>query len=56
MKLTMPLIAFVIAVLLVASQALYTVDQRYYAIKFQLGEIVETQANAGLYSTGLPVF
>ena len=50
MKLTMPLIAFVIAVLLVASQALYTVDQRYYAIKFQLGEIVETQANAGLYS------
>jgi modulator of FtsH protease HflC len=50
MKLTMPLIAFLIAVLLVASQALYTVDQRTYAIKFQLGEIVETQSTAGLYS------
>ena len=50
MKLTLPLIAFVIAVLLVASQALYTVHQTQYAIKFQLGEIVETQPNAGLYA------
>ena len=50
MKLTMPLLALVVAVLLVASQSLYTVDQRQYAIKFQLGEIVETQPNAGLYS------
>ncbi len=49
MKFTMPLVALVIAVLLVASQALYTVDQRQYAIKFQLGEIVETQSAAGLY-------
>jgi len=50
MKFTMPLVALVIALLLVASQALYTVDQRQYAIKFQLGEIVETQSTAGLYS------
>lgn len=49
MKFTMPLVALVIALLLVASQALYTVDQRQYAIKFQLGEIVETQSTAGLY-------
>ena len=45
----MPLLALVVAVLLVASQSLYTVDQRQYAIKFQLGEIIETQPNAGLY-------
>ena len=50
MKFTMPLVALVIALLLIASQALYTVDQRQYAIKFQLGEIVETQSTAGLYS------
>jgi len=49
MKLTMPLLALVVAALLVASQSLYTVDQRQYAIRFQLGEIIETQANAGLY-------
>ena len=36
--------------LLVASQSLYTVDQRKYAIKFQLGEIIETQDRTpGLY-------
>ena len=50
MKLTMPLLALVVAVLLVASQSLYTVDQRQYAIRFQLGEIIETQPNAGLYA------
>ena len=47
MKLTMPLLALVVALLLVASQSLYTVDQRQYAIKFQLGEIVETHAERG---------
>ena len=50
MKLTVPLLALVVAVLLVASQSLYTVDMKQYAIRFQLGEIVETQANAGLYA------
>ena len=50
MKATMPLLALVVAVLIVASQSLYTVDQRQYAIRFQLGEVIETQANAGLYT------
>jgi membrane protease subunit HflC len=50
MKFTMPLLALVVAVLLVASQALYTVDQRQYAIRFQLGEVIETQSKAGLYT------
>ncbi len=50
MKLTMPLLALVVALLLVASQSLYTVDQRQYAIKFQLGEIVEIKTQAGLYA------
>ena len=49
MKLTMPLLALVVATLLVLSQALYTVDQTKYAIKFQLGEIIDTQTEAGLY-------
>ena len=50
MKFTMPILALVVALLLVASQALYTVHQTQYAIKFQLGEIVETQSTAGLYA------
>ena len=50
MKFTIPILALVVALLLVASQSLYTVDQRQYAIKFQLGEIVETLPNAGLYA------
>src|SRR5512134_1664928 len=49
MRFTMPLLAFFVAILLVASQAVYTVDQTRYAIKFQLGEIIETQDQAGLY-------
>ena len=54
MKFAMPILALVVALLLVASQSLYTVDQTKYAIKFQLGEIVETQPDAGLY-TKLPL-
>lgn len=49
MKATMPILAGAVAALLVASQSLYTVDQKQYAIRFQLGEIIETQPNAGLY-------
>jgi modulator of FtsH protease HflC len=49
MKLTMPLLALLVAVLLVASQSLYTVDQTKYAIKRQLGEIIQTHSEAGLY-------
>ena len=50
MKFTMPLLALLVAILLVGSQSLYTVDQTKYAIKFQLGEVIETQATAGLYT------
>ena len=50
MKFTMPLMALAVAILLVASQMLYTVEQTKYAIKFQLGEIIDTQATAGLYA------
>ena len=49
MKLTMPLLALIVAVLLVLSQSMYTVDQTRYAIKRQLGEIIETHTEAGLY-------
>jgi len=49
MRLTMPILALVVAILLVASQAIYTVEQTKYAIKFQLGEIVEVNDAAGLY-------
>jgi membrane protease subunit HflC len=45
----MPLLAALVAVLFIVSQSVYTVDQRKYAIKFQLGEIVETKTTAGLY-------
>jgi modulator of FtsH protease HflC len=49
MRSSMPLLAALVAVLFIASQSVYTVDQRKYAIKFQLGEIVETKTTAGLY-------
>jgi membrane protease subunit HflC len=49
MKFTMPILALIVAILLVASQSIYTVDQTKYAIKFQLGEIVETKTQPGLY-------
>jgi len=49
MRHTIPVLALIVAILLVLSQALYTVDQTKYAIKFQLGEIVEVNDKAGLY-------
>jgi len=49
MRISMPVAATVVALLFVASQSVYTVDQRRYAIKFQLGEVVETKSTAGLY-------
>jgi len=49
MKFSMPILAVVVALLFVASQSVYTVDQRKYAVKFQLGEVVETKTTAGLY-------
>ena len=49
MKAIMPVVAALVAIVLVLSQALYTVDQRQYAIKFQLGEFIEAKTEAGLY-------
>ena len=49
MKFTMPILAAVVALLFIASQSVYTVDQRKFAVKFQLGEVVETKTTAGLY-------
>ena len=49
MKAVMPVLALLVAIVLVLSQALYTVDQRQYAIKFQLGEFIEAKTEAGLY-------
>lgn len=45
----MPILALIVALLLVMSQSLYTVDQRKYAVKLQLGEFVDTQSTPGLY-------
>jgi len=50
MKTVVPIIALIVAALLVLSQSIYTVDQRQYAIKFQLGEIVDVKTEAGLYA------
>jgi modulator of FtsH protease HflC len=49
MKAAIPVIALIVAVLLVVSQSIYTVDQRQYAIKFQLGEFIDAKTEAGLY-------
>jgi modulator of FtsH protease HflC len=49
MKAVMPVVALLVAIVLVLSQSLYTVDQKQYAIKFQLGEFIEAKTEAGLY-------
>jgi membrane protease subunit HflC len=49
MRSALPLLALIVAVLLVLSQSIYTVDQRQYAIKFQLGEFIDAKTEAGLY-------
>ncbi|TMH61399.1 MAG: protease modulator HflC [Betaproteobacteria bacterium] len=49
MKTAVPIIALIVAALLVLSQSIYTVDQRQYAIKFQLGEFIDAKTEAGLY-------
>jgi membrane protease subunit HflC len=49
MKAAMPVVALIVAALLVLSQSIYTVDQRQYAIKFQLGEFIDAKTEAGLY-------
>ena len=49
MRATVPILVLMAVVLLVLSQSIYTVDQRQYAIKFQLGEFIDAQTEAGLY-------
>ncbi len=49
MKRTVPILAIVVALILVLSQSLYTVDQKQFAIKFQLGEFIDAKTEAGLY-------
>jgi len=49
MKAAVPILAVIVAALLVLSQSIYTVDQRQYAIKFQLGEFIDAKTEAGLY-------
>jgi membrane protease subunit HflC len=49
MKSAIPILAVIVAALLVLSQSIYTVDQRQYAIKFQLGEFIDAKTEAGLY-------
>jgi membrane protease subunit HflC len=49
-----PVLAVVVALLLVASQALFTVDQRQFALVFQLGEVISVKTDPGLY-TKIPV-
>ena len=49
MKITLPLLAVVVAALLVASQALFTVAQTQAAIRFQLGEVIDEITEPGLY-------
>jgi modulator of FtsH protease HflC len=49
MKSALPALALVVALLIVLSQSIYTVDQRQYAIKFQLGEFIDAKTEAGLY-------
>src|SRR5439155_22283302 len=50
MKTVMPALALLVAIVLVLSQSLYTVDQKQFAIKFQLGEFIEVKTEAGLYA------
>ncbi|HEV2976170.1 MAG TPA: protease modulator HflC [Casimicrobiaceae bacterium] len=49
MKSAVPIFALLVAILVVLSQSIYTVDQRQYAIKFQLGEFIDANTAAGLY-------
>ena len=49
MRFTMPILAVVVAAILLASQSMFTVAQTQYAIKFQLGEVVEVIGEPGLH-------
>ena len=49
MRFTMPILAVVVAAILVLSQSVFTVAQTQAAIKFQLGEVIEVIDRPGLH-------
>lgn len=49
MKAVVGLVVLIVAIVLVLSQSLYTVDQKQFAVKFQLGKFVDAKTEAGLY-------
>ena len=49
MRFTMPVLALVVAAILVLSQSVFTVSQTQAAIRFQLGEVVEVIDSPGLH-------
>src|SRR5262245_55442780 len=49
MKTVVALVALIVAIALVLSQSLYTVDQKQFAVKFQLGKFIDAKTEAGLY-------
>ncbi|CAG1002710.1 Modulator of FtsH protease HflC [Burkholderiales bacterium] len=49
MKFTMPVLAVVVAAILVLSQSVFTVAQTQAAILFQLGEVIEVITDPGLH-------
>ena len=50
MKTAMPVIALIVAVLLVLSQSLYTVDQKQFAINSRLRAAREKHSNPTLFN------
>lgn len=49
MKAVVALAVLVVAIVVVLWQSLYTVDQKQFAVKFQLGEFIDAKTEAGLY-------
>ena len=49
MKAVVALVAVIVAIVLLLWQSLYTVDQKQFAVKFQLGEFIDAKTEAGLY-------
>jgi len=49
MKFTLPIVAVVVAALLIATQSMFTVSQTQAAIRFQLGEVVDVMTEPGLH-------
>ena len=48
MKIFAPVSALIVAILLVLSQSMFMVDQRQFAVVFQLGELIRVKKDAGL--------